>query len=515
MFQLWGTPGSLTNYYQYTYDKLNRLLSGFSTANNNESLAYDVMGNITALNRYTSNTLTDQLSYSYSSTNQVQSIVDATSSNTGLVAGTTSYTYDGNGNMLTQTNSTNTAQNKTLTYNLSNLPQTIAVANGTVTYTYNALGTKMRKVSVISGTTKTTDYIEGIEYDGGTTDTLNFITTEEGKAAKFGSIYDYQYFLGDNLGNTRVTFGTKTGSAVTYQKDDYYPFGMEIVQTAGNPKNEYLYNKKELQEETQEYDYGARFYDPVIGRFTTEDKLSDKFPWYSQYQFAGNEVPNAFDRDGLEPAYPDHDRMVVARDGGMNKGTSNPQAIAYSKQQTRTTVEGAKLGPVSQVVSDVLVPIGNAVNTLRGQNPDRSTATVSQKIGAIGQIFTSLPMKGAEGGEGGVGGDIIPAPKLPDNATVVRGGVATPEQILNGTGTHPTTGDKGFSVECGTCSVKELAAPLKNNQVGVTTVGEVRNAGGDVVKTPGNSPNHATVTGLTPTDASKILTPPIKNPAKD
>jgi RHS repeat-associated protein len=103
--------------------------------------------------------------------------------------------------------------------------------------------------------------------------------------------------------------------------------------------------------------------------------------------------------------------------------------------------------------------------------------------------------------------------KIPDEAKVVRGGVATPEKIAAGTGTHPS-GVTGFSVECGNCSVAELAAPLPHNQVGVTTAGAVREAGGDVLRTSGATPNHATVTGLPPAQATKLLTPPIKNPAK-
>ena len=122
-------------------------------------------------------------------------------------------------------------------------------------------------MSAISGVTNTTDYVDGIQYNNSTT-AITQLQTEEGRAVPNGTSYDYQYYLGDNLGNTRVTFSTKTASATTIQRDDYYPFGMEILRnTAPTPKNEYLYNKKELQEEFNQYDYGARFYDPVIARW--------------------------------------------------------------------------------------------------------------------------------------------------------------------------------------------------------------------------------------------------------
>lgn len=313
MYQYWGTPGNITKRYLYSYDMLNRLMYGEillvpsgTITNSEQGIGYDLNGNITKLTHIQSSVTFDNFLYSYSSggnpTNQLQSINDVSTNNTGLVAGTTNYTYDGNGNELTQTNSTNNQQNKTFTYNLLNLPQTV-VANTstttttTLTYTYDATGQKLRRKS--TGGNNTTDYVAGIQYDGPTTPALSFIQTEEGKAVPNGTGYDYVYYLGDNLGNTRVTFGTKTGAAVSYQNDDYYPFGLEINNSVLSPKNEYLYNKKELQEETQEYDYGARFYDPVIARWNTIDPLAEKSRRWSPYNYVEDNPIRFIDPDGM------------------------------------------------------------------------------------------------------------------------------------------------------------------------------------------------------------------------
>jgi len=112
------------------------------------------------------------------------------------------------------------------------------------------------------------------------------------------------------------------------------------------------------------------------------------------------------------------------------------------------------------------------------------------------------------------GGDAV---KLADDAWVVRGGsdsgANSAEGIAAGTATRTDNGITGFSTESANgASVCELCTNIQNNQVGMTTAGEVRAAGGEVTSTPGRSPNHATVIGLTPQAASDLLTPAKPNP---
>ena len=106
------------------------------------------------------------------------------------------------------------------------------------------------------------------------------------------------------------------------------------------------------------------------------------------------------------------------------------------------------------------------------------------------------------------------AERIPDEALVVRGGRNLPADLRRGTGTHPS-GITGVSVECGEAMpVEELTTVVPHGQIGVTTVGAIRAAGGDVVRTSGRSPQHATLIGLSPEEASRLLTPTIPNPAK-
>ncbi|GAO44442.1 hypothetical protein FPE01S_03_04790 [Flavihumibacter petaseus NBRC 106054] len=66
----------------------------------------------------------------------------------------------------------------------------------------------------------------------------------------------------------------------------------------------YGFNGKEMDNEISgsgnKYDYGFRIYNPRIGKFLSVDPLTQSFPWYTPFQFAGNKPVIAIDLDGLE-----------------------------------------------------------------------------------------------------------------------------------------------------------------------------------------------------------------------
>lgn len=95
------------------------------------------------------------------------------------------------------------------------------------------------------------------------------------------------------------------GRIVFESAQDYYPFGMLMPSRTSNSDNyRFGFNGKENDNEVKgigdQQDYGMRIYDPRLGRFLSVDPLTLKYPWFSPYQFAGNDPIWATDLDGKE-----------------------------------------------------------------------------------------------------------------------------------------------------------------------------------------------------------------------
>jgi RHS repeat-associated protein len=293
--------------YAYKYDALNRLTNGYLTGDlGKEQLSYDKLGNILSLKRNSTTTaLVDDLAYTYAG-GKLTKIVDAVTANPNLnpyqLPGTTVFTYDANGNMLTRVNTAYPANNITATtYNYLNLAQTVTANGITVSFIYDGSGKKLRSVNAVNGQTR--DYIDGIEYSG---TALELIHMEEGRILKGTSGYTYEYILKDHLGNSRSGFkGTNAPATAVNFGTDYYPFGLpyQLRIAQPSPKNNYLYNGKEWQDKLKTLDYGARFYDPVIGRWVTVDPLAEKMPTWSPYTYAFDNPLRFIDIGGMIP-YP-------------------------------------------------------------------------------------------------------------------------------------------------------------------------------------------------------------------
>ncbi|MBZ9731727.1 RHS repeat-associated core domain-containing protein, partial [Salegentibacter sp. JZCK2] len=113
-----------------------------------------------------------------------------------------------------------------ITYNHLNLPTSVSIGGGTISYIYDATGVKQRKVA--AGTT--TDYAGNYIYQG---TTLQFFNHPEGYVENNSGTYKYHYQYKDHLGNVRLTYadlnnnGTIEASSEILDEKNYYPFGGE------------------------------------------------------------------------------------------------------------------------------------------------------------------------------------------------------------------------------------------------------------------------------------------------
>lgn len=201
----------------------------------------------------------------------------------------------------------------------------------------------------------------GIEYSASA---IEAIYHPEGRARLISSNWEYEYAVKDHLGNARVYF-KYNGSISFLQESHYYPFGFEQGgwSAPSSPENKYKYNGKEYNDDFSLglYDYGARFYDILTGRWTSVDPSSEQGGQerLTQYQYGMNNPIRYTDPDGRCPTCPPSEWEYRATENGeMGKG------LVESVKGTISGIWGAIKNPM-QTLKNIGNSIAHPIETVK------------------------------------------------------------------------------------------------------------------------------------------------------
>ncbi|MGQ0680519.1 MAG: RHS repeat-associated core domain-containing protein [Actinomycetota bacterium] len=217
-------------------------------------------------------------------------------------AGAQTYQYDSNGNLSGQ------SDGRVLTYNSKD--QTTSFKPGgllaqTTNMTY--LGTGQSERTTAGGSTFKNGPLGLAIHSSGLLSTTNYVRTPEGDLVSLRNGLTAYYYLFDRLG-TVVALTDASGNAVN--RYFYDPYGNYLVGTTEAVANPWQYAGGFKDAFSGYYKFGARYYDPVIGRWTQPDPSGQDA---NSYVYAGSNPANFVDPSGLDwiDWLKDHTKILI------------------------------------------------------------------------------------------------------------------------------------------------------------------------------------------------------------
>lgn len=178
-------------------------------------------------------------------------------------AGANTYTYDANGNMTA-------GAGRTMAYDYENRLTSVETITHTVTFAYDGDGGRVKK-TVTDGTSITTTVYIGQLYEVTDGVATRHIFAGNNRVASVESTGHTYYYHQDHLGSSN-SITDEAGQQV--QLLEYYPFGeVRVNRSVPGVDVKHKFTGQELDVETRLYFYGARYYDPDLGRFISADPI--------------------------------------------------------------------------------------------------------------------------------------------------------------------------------------------------------------------------------------------------
>ena len=208
---------------------------------------------------------------------------------------------------------------------------------------------------------------------------------------------EYSYYIhSDHLGST--SYITDSDGEVS-QHVEYVPFGevfIEELSSSAKLNTPYLFNGKELDEETGLYYYGARYYDPRTSLWLSTDPMELKYPNVSTYAYCANNPVKLIDILGFEPTEEEAARMadyvygngnVILTEGWIesknNYGISmDHSGSGFKSQLFERTIDGVTEYTYAFAGTDFtsLDDWGNNISQLLGSSEQYSIAMNNAKV---------------------------------------------------------------------------------------------------------------------------------------
>jgi len=310
--------------YQYGYDLTGNIVSK-ATEQGTTNYSYDTLDHLTGAT-YTNQTGTPQANESYTydplanrvtgSNANVQGTSHSYNANNQLTqAGSIRYTYDENGNTLSQTDATNAANTRSYVYDTDNrLTEVHDASNAIVaTYRYDPFGRRVSKTLNNGSQSNTTYYFYSAEgliaeadsngqltksygYAPGSTFTTNplWMKVPASGTQTAATYYTYQ---NDHLGTPMKLLNQ---SGVTVWSATYDAFGRATVDPASTVSNNLRFPGQYYDAETGMHYNWMRFYDPTTGRYVTSDPVGLR-GGINEYGYVDGNPLSFTDPEGLAP----------------------------------------------------------------------------------------------------------------------------------------------------------------------------------------------------------------------